>query len=138
MPPRKNPRPEGRRFAVGDPSLVDAGVLETFPYAYPSRSILVTISTEEFTSVCPWSGLPDFATVRIEYIPRRNILELRSLKYYLHSYRGVGIYQEHLVNRIMEDLVRRVDPRRMKVTLDYRVRGGIRTVAEREYTRRRS
>lgn len=123
-----------RRYDVQDPSTIDVGVLETFPYEYPGRDITMHIDTDEFTSVCPWSGLPDFATIRIEYIPARVCIELRSLKYYLLSYRNVGIYQEHLVNRILDDLVRCSSPKWMKVTADYRVRGGIHTVASREHT----
>lgn len=125
--------PLDRRYDTEPLSSVDTGVLETFPYEYPGRDIVITITTDEFTAVCPWSGLPDFATIRVDYTPGKVILELRSLKYYLLSYRHVGIYQEHLVNRILEDLVRAVKPKWMKVSADYKVRGGIHTVAAREY-----
>jgi 7-cyano-7-deazaguanine reductase len=114
-------------------SAVDPGVLQTFPYEYPGKDIVITISTDEFTAVCPWSGLPDFATIHIDYTPRRSIIELRSLKYYLFGYRNVGIYQEHLVNRVLEDLVRCARPRWMKVSADYTIRGGIHTIASREH-----
>ncbi len=107
---------------------IDPGVLETFPYEYPGRETVVEITTDEFTAVCPWSGLPDFGSVTIRYLPQARILELRSLKYYLLSFRSVGIYQEHAVNRIAEDLVRVVAPQWMEVVLDYKVRGGIHTV----------
>ena len=116
---------------------IDAAVLETFPYEYAGRETVVDISTDEFTAVCPWSGLPDFGSIIIEYVPRRRILELRSCKYYLLSYRNVGIYQEHLVNRILEDLVRISSPKWMKVTVDYRIRGGIHTVVTREHGKQR-
>ena len=96
--------PLDRRYDVADETAIDVAVLETFPYEYAGKEIVVEIDTPEFTAVCPWSGLPDFATLRITYIPDRVCIELRSLKYYLHSYRQVGIYQEHLVNRILEDL----------------------------------
>ena len=132
------PEPLDRRYDVQDISTIDIGALETFPYEYPGKDIVVTIATDEFTAVCPWSGLPDFATIRIDYTPARVILELRSLKYYLLSYRNVGIYQEHLVNRVLEDLVRVTRPKWMKVTADYRVRGGIHTVASREYRKGKS
>jgi 7-cyano-7-deazaguanine reductase len=134
------PRPLDRRYDVADPATIDVAALETFPYEYPGREIVVHIDTDEFTAVCPWSGLPDFATIRIDYIPRDVLIELRSLKYYLLSYRNVGIYQEHLVNRILEDLVRCARPAWMKVSADYTIRGGIHTVASREHrarTRRR-
>lgn len=130
--------PLGKRYDVEDESSIDTKVLETFPYEYPGKDIVINIDTDEFTAVCPWSGLPDFATIRIDYSPDKLILELRSLKYYLLSYRGVGIYQEHVVNRILNDLVRITKPRWMKVAADYKVRGGIHTVASREYTRKGS
>ena len=130
------PKPLDRRYDSQRPSSVETGALEIFPYEYPGKEIVVTIDTDEFTAVCPFSGLPDFATIRIEYIPGSSVIELRSLKYYLFSYRNVGIYQEHLVNRVLEDLVRVSRPRWMKVTADYRVRGGIHTVASRTYSRR--
>jgi 7-cyano-7-deazaguanine reductase len=121
---------------VQNVSAIDAKVLDTFPYEYAGNDIIINIDTEEFTAVCPWSGLPDFAFIRIDYVPRRVCIELRSLKYYLLSYRNVGIYQEHAVNRILNDLVKCASPKWMKVTADYRVRGGIHTVVNREYRRR--
>jgi 7-cyano-7-deazaguanine reductase len=125
--------PLDRRFEFKDPSVVDVAALETFPYEYPGKDITVIIETDEFTAVCPFSGLPDFGSIRIEYLPQDLCIELRSLKYYLFSYRSVGVYQEHLVNRIMEDLVQSCRPKWMKVTADYKVRGGIHTVVSREY-----
>ncbi len=131
------PEPLDRRYDVQDMASVDASVLETFPYEYPGKDIVIDIETDEFTAVCPYSGLPDFATIRIHYIPGKEIVELRSLKYYLFSYRNVGIYQEHLVNRILEDIAGKVKPKWMKVVADYRIRGGIHTVAAREYRARK-
>ena len=129
--------PLDRRYDVGNLSTIDVDVLETFPYEYAGREITMTIDTDEFTSVCPWSGLPDYAHIHIEYIPGRTCIELRSLKYYFLSYRNVGIYQEHLVNRILDDLVHCARPRWMKVSADYNVRGGLHTVATREYKARK-
>ncbi len=122
-----------RRYDSQTTAALDVGVLETFPYEYPGRESVVNIETNEFTAVCPYSGLPDFGTVRIEYVPKRKVLELRSLKYYLFSYRNVGIFQEHLVNRILDDLVRCCDPVWMRVTADYNIRGGVHTVATVEH-----
>ena len=122
-----------RRYDTQLAATVDTKVLETFPYEYPGKDIVIDIDTDEFTAVCPYSGLPDFASLRIHYTPGRSILELRSLKYYLFSYRNVGIYQEHLVNKILDDLVRCARPKWMKVVADYKIRGGIHTVATREY-----
>jgi 7-cyano-7-deazaguanine reductase len=126
--------PLDRRYDVEDLSSIDVAVLETFPYEYPGKEIIMTIDTDEFTSVCPWSGLPDYARIHIEYIPGKACIELRSLKYYFLSYRNVGIYQEHLVNRILDDLVHCARPRWMTVAADYKVRGGIHTVATRKYS----
>jgi 7-cyano-7-deazaguanine reductase len=130
------PQPLDKRYDVADLSAIDVGVLDTFPYEYPGKDITITIKTNEFTAVCPWSGLPDFAIITIDYIPAKVCIELRSLKYYLLSYRNVGIYQEHAVNRILDDLVRCADPIWMRVAADYTIRGGLHTVATREYTRK--
>lgn len=131
-------QPLDRRYDASPLSSIDAAALETFPYEYPGKDIVVDIDTDEFTAVCPWSGLPDFGTIRVEYVPDRVLIELRSFKYYLLSYRNVGIYQEHAVNRILDDLVRCASPAWMKVTADYRVRGGVHTVVSREHGRRAS
>lgn len=85
-------------------------------------------STDEFTAVCPWSGLPDFGTLVIRYLPDTLLLELRSVKFYLLTFRNVGIFQEHAANRILDDLARTCAPRWMELELDYKVRGGIHTV----------
>jgi 7-cyano-7-deazaguanine reductase len=130
-------QPLDRRYDVENVSSIDVAALETFPYEYPGKDITISIDTDEFTAVCPWSGLPDFGTIRVDYVPGRVLIELRSFKYYLLSYRNVGIYQEHAVNRILEDLVRCAKPKWMKVTADYRIRGGVHTVASREYTRKK-
>lgn len=129
-------KPLDRRYDAQDVSAIDVDVLETFPYEYAGKDIVVNIDTDEFTAVCPWSGLPDFATIRVDYVPAKVCIELRSLKYYLLSFRSVGIYQEHAVNRILDDLVTCAKPKWMKVTADYKVRGGVHTVASREYKRK--
>jgi 7-cyano-7-deazaguanine reductase len=126
-------QPLDRRYDVEPLSAIDVKALETIPYEYPGKEVMVNIDTDEFTAVCPYSGLPDFAVIRIDYIPSNVLIELRSLKYYLLSYRNVGIYQEHLVCRILDDLVACAGPRWMKVIADYKIRGGVHTVASREY-----
>ena len=120
---------------VLDPTTIDPGLLDTFPAAETGRGVVVEIDTDEFTAVCPWSGLPDFGSVRIRYVPRRRVLELRSFKYYLLTYRNVGIYQEHAAGRMLRDLVRAVRPAWMELELDYRVRGGVHTVCRVRYGR---
>jgi 7-cyano-7-deazaguanine reductase len=119
---------EGRRFPFDGIEKVDPGLLETFTYEYQAREGEITITTDEWTCVCPFSGLPDFGTLTVRYCPDALCLELKALKYYLTNYRTVGIYQEHAANRILEDLVGACRPRRMEVQLDYRLRGGIHTV----------
>ncbi|HTK83001.1 MAG TPA: preQ(1) synthase [Bacteroidota bacterium] len=114
-------------------STVDTKVLETLPYEYPGRNVVIDIDTNEFTAVCPYSGLPDYAILRVHYIPNKRLLELRSFKYYLFSYRNVGIYQEHAVNRILDDLVACCKPKWMRVVADYNIRGGVHTVASIEW-----
>jgi 7-cyano-7-deazaguanine reductase len=128
--------PTKRRYDVQGVSTIDIGVLETFPYEFAGKDIVINIDTEEFTAVCPWSGLPDFAKIKIDYVPHKVCIELRSLKYYLLSYRNVGIFQEHAVNRILNDLVTCASPKWMKVTADYKIRGGIHTVASREFAKK--
>src|SRR5206468_11675881 len=111
--------------------------LEVFPYEYPGKDVEIKIETNEFTAVCPFSGLPDFATIRVNYVPHKLIIELRSFKYYVLSYRNVGIYQEHVVNRILEDLAHCCKPKWMQVVADYNMRGGVHTVASVERGRRK-
>lgn len=119
---------EGRELPFDGVEKVDARLLETFAYEYPAREGEITITTDEWNCVCPFSGLPDFGTLTIRYCPDALCLELKALKYYLTTYRTVGIYQEHAANRILEDLTAACRPRRIEVQLEYRLRGGIRTV----------
>jgi len=111
------------------PEAIETAWLECFPYEYHDKphgqTMEIVTTTNEFTSVCPFSGLPDFAEVRIAYVPDRHCLELRALKYYLLSYRDVGIWYEHLVNRMLEDLVHACKPRRMTITITCNPRGGL-------------
>jgi 7-cyano-7-deazaguanine reductase len=119
---------EGRRFPFDGEKAITPDVLETFPYEYPGREAVVEVSTDEWSCVCPFSGLPDFGTLTVRYVPSEACIELKSLKYYLTSFRNVGIYQEHAANRVLEDLVACCAPAWMEVLLDYRLRGGIHTV----------
>lgn len=124
---------EGRTFDFEGVGAVSPEVLETFPYEYHGRRAEVVIATDEWSCVCPFSGLPDFGTLTVRYVPGAACLELKSVKYYLTSFRSVGIYQEHAANRILDDLVEACRPAEMEVTLDYRLRGGIRTVVTVRY-----
>lgn len=119
------------RSSINSPEGVDPGVLSAEPYEYAGkRDITVTIEQPEFTSVCPMTGLPDFGTVKVTYVPRERIVELMSFKYYLLQYRQVGIFYEHAVGRILEHLVDLLDPARMTVSIRYTPRGGITTTVE--------
>ena len=113
------------RFDAESEATIDPSCLLAFDYQYQGQEAEVVIDTDEFTAVCPWTGLPDFGTLTITYVPARSCIELKSLKYYLLSYRGVGILQEHAANRILKDLAAACQPLRMTLTLDYRVRGGL-------------
>ncbi len=125
-----------RRFNIQQEDAIDAAVLETVPFDYPGSATEVVYETDEFTSVCPWTGLPDFARLVIHYFPDRSLVELKSLKYYLTSYRSVGILQEHAVNRILQDLVQLLQPASMAVEAEYKERGGIKTKAVARYTQK--
>jgi 7-cyano-7-deazaguanine reductase len=122
-----------RRLALKDESAIDTRCLLTFQYDYPEQESLIDMDTDEFAALCPWTGLPDYGTLKISYVPDGSCIELKSLKYYLLSFRDVGIVQEHAANRILKDLVAVSLPRSMKVTLDYKVRGGIHTSVSLDY-----
>ena len=107
--------------------------LETFPNRHPERNYVVTLKTEEFTCVCPATGQPDYAKLTIQYIPDKRIVESKSLKLYLWSYRDEGVFHEHVTNVILDDLVSVLKPRWCKVTADFSVRGGISITVEAEY-----
>ena len=99
----------------------------------PQRDYMVNIEFPEFTCVCPRTGLPDFANIKIEYIPDKLIIELKSLKYYFVSFRNVGTFHEDVVNKILDDLSSACKPRMMKVTGEFGVRGGIKTTVSASY-----
>lgn len=108
-------------------------ILETFENKYPNRDYTVTHIAPEFTSLCPKTGQPDFATITLEYIPDKLCVELKSFKFYLQSYRNDGIFFESVTNKILDDLVEVTRPRWMKITAEFNTRGGISSVIEAEY-----
>ncbi len=119
---------------IESPDTIDPGVLQVLDYAYRTqRDIEIKIDQPEFTSLCPISGLPDFGCIMVRYEPNDKIVELKSLKYYLLQYRSVGIFYEHVVNRILEDLVSFVRPKFMEVVGTFTPRGGITTTARVKY-----
>ncbi|MBN1967912.1 MAG: NADPH-dependent 7-cyano-7-deazaguanine reductase QueF [Candidatus Delongbacteria bacterium] len=116
---------EGRVFEFDDESKIKSDFLENFDYDGSRQEIVY--ETDEFSAVCPFSGLPDYAYLKIVYIPKKHIVELKSLKYYIISFRNVGIYQEKATDRIYKDLYRCLDPEYLQITTIYNVRGGIKS-----------
>jgi|SRR6185436_2389904 len=110
--------------------------LETFPNPKPGREYVIRFETDEFTCLCPKTGQPDFATIRIEYVPDALCVELKSLKLYLWSFRNEGGFHEDVTNRILDDLVAAVRPRRLRVEGDFNIRGGIHTTVIAEHAAR--
>ncbi len=108
-------------------------LLETFENEFPNRDYTIIHTAPEFTSLCPKTGQPDFATIDIDYIPDKLCVELKSLKLYLNSYRNEGVFFESVTNQILEDLVKVCSPRYMLVSAEFNVRGGISSVIEAEY-----
>jgi 7-cyano-7-deazaguanine reductase len=109
--------------------------LDTFGYKYKGKEIVISVTCPEFTAICPFSDFPDFATIKIDYVPRELCVELKSLKLYINAFRGVKIFHEHVVNRILEDFVRACDPLSAEIEGDFNVRGNIKTVIRASYRR---
>ena len=111
--------------------------LEAFPNHNPERDYLVRLETDEFTCVCPATGQPDFATITVEYIPDQKILESKSFKLYIWSYRNEGVFHEHVTNQILDDVVAALAPRWCRVQGAFSVRGGISITVEAEHGERK-
>ena len=109
--------------------------LETFPNPHPERDYRIQIRVPEFTCLCPKTGQPDFATIHLEYVPDQACIELKSLKLYIWSFREEGAFHEAVTNRILDDLVAACDPRYMKITAEFNVRGGIYTTVVAEHSK---
>ena len=110
--------------------------LDTFPNPNPERDYEISFEAPEFTCLCPMTGQPDFATIRIRYVPDQHLVELKSLKLYLWSYRNEGAFHEDVTNRILNDFVAAARPRWVEVTGDFNVRGGIKTEVRAAYGKR--
>lgn len=124
LPTRSTPRAEMQLYP-----------LDTFAYEYVGREIRINFEIPEFTAICPFSDFPDFATIRLEYVPFERCVELKSLKLYINSFRDVKIFHEHVINHIMEDFVRACDPLRVELEGDFNIRGNIKTVVRASYAR---
>jgi 7-cyano-7-deazaguanine reductase len=108
-------------------------ILDIFKNEFPDRHYTIIHKAPEFTSLCPKTGQPDFATITIEYVPDKFCVELKSLKIYFNSYRNEGLFFESATNKILDDLVTVCKPRYMLITAEFNVRGGISSVIEAEY-----
>ena len=102
--------------------------LDTFAYEFPGREIKIDFEITEFTAICPFSDFPDFATIRLQYVPNERCVELKSLKLYINSFRSVKIFHEHVINVILEDFVRACDPLSVEIEGDFHMRGNIKTI----------
>ncbi len=109
--------------------------IEVWKNKYKDKEYTVRLETNEFTCICPKTGLPDFATLYLDYNPDRLCVELKSFKLYLHAFRNIGIFHEHATNRILDDFVHASKPRWAKLRAEFKLRGGIKTTVEREYKR---
>jgi 7-cyano-7-deazaguanine reductase len=107
--------------------------LDTFPYEYAGREITISFEMPEFTAICPFSDFPDFAVIKLAYVPNERCVELKSLKLYINSFREVKIFHEHVINVILEDFVQACDPLRVELEGDFHVRGNIKTVVRASY-----
>jgi 7-cyano-7-deazaguanine reductase len=109
--------------------------IETWKNEYSDKDYTIEVTTPEFTAICPKTGLPDFGTIQIAYIPDERCVELKSLKEYFLFFRDVGIFHEHVVNKILADFVTACNPRRVEIVGDFHIRGGMKTVVRANYDR---
>jgi 7-cyano-7-deazaguanine reductase len=111
--------------------------LDTFPYEYAGREIRINFEIPEFTAICPFSDFPDFAVIKLEYVPNERCIELKSLKMYINSFRNIKVFHEHVINIILEDFVRACDPLRVEIEGDFHVRGNIKTIVRAAYEKQK-
>ena len=116
---------------------LDTPEIETWTNEYGDRDYTIDITNLEFTAVCPKTGLPDFATIRVTYVPDERCVELKSLKEYFISFRDVGIFHEHVVNKVLDDFVAACRPRKVEVVGEFNIRGGLKTVVRASYSEER-
>ena len=109
--------------------------LDTFKYEYAGREIWIDFEIPEFTAICPFSDFPDFAIIKLKYVPNERCIELKSLKLYINSFREIKVFHEHVINIILEDFVKACDPSRVEIEGDFHVRGNIKTVVRASYTK---
>lgn len=107
--------------------------LDSFEYEFPGNEIWVEFEIPEFTAICPFSDFPDFATIKLKYVPNKRCIELKSLKLYINGFREIKIFHEHVINLILEDFVKACDPLKVEIEGDFNVRGNIKTVVRASY-----
>jgi 7-cyano-7-deazaguanine reductase len=112
---------------------MDLYPLDTFAYEFAGKEIWVEFEMPEFTAICPFSDFPDFAVIRLRYVPNERCIELKSLKLYINSFRSVKIFHEHVVNVILQDFVAACDPLKVEIEGDFHVRGNVKTVVKANY-----
>lgn len=117
---------------------LDLFPLDTFEYEYKGSEIWVEFEMPEFTAICPFSDFPDFATIKLKYVPDERCIELKSLKLYINSFREAKIFHEHVINVIREDFVKACDPLKLEIEGDFNVRGNIKTVVRTSYAKETS
>ncbi|MFH1678883.1 MAG: preQ(1) synthase [Candidatus Omnitrophota bacterium] len=128
-----NKRKSGYEGLQEDVRRLKTPVIDVWENKYPDKEYTINLEVPEFTCICPKTGLPDFAVIRIEYSPGKYCIELKSFKMYTIFYRSLGIFHEHLINRMLDDLVKACMPRRVKITGEFNSRGGIKTIVTAEY-----
>mgnify|MGYP001497832944 CR=1 FL=1 len=132
IPPANRQNLDIRSTPRGEMNLVE---LDTFEYEYAGNEIWIDFEIPEFTAICPFSDFPDFATIKLKYVPNERCIELKSLKLYINGFREVKIFHEHVINVIMEDFVNACDPLRVELEGDFNVRGNIKTVVRASYSK---
>ncbi len=114
---------------------MDLFPLDTFEYLYKGREIWIDFEIPEFTAICPFSDFPDFAIIKLKYVPNERCIELKSLKLYINSFRNIKVFHEHVINIILEDFAKACDPLKIELEGDFHVRGNIKTIVRAGYTR---
>ena len=117
---------------------MDLYPLDTFEYEFVGNEIWIDFEIPEFTAICPFSDFPDFATIKLRYVPKERCIELKSLKLYINSFREVKIFHEHVINVILEDFVKACDPLKVRIEGDFNVRGNVKTLVKAKYNRKDS
>jgi 7-cyano-7-deazaguanine reductase len=133
LPPENRQNLDIRSTAREEMSLYP---LDTFRYEYAGREIWIDFEIPEFTAICPFSDFPDFAIIKLKYMPNERCIELKSLKLYINSFREIKVFHEHVINIILEDFVKACDPVRVEIEGDFHVRGNIKTVVRASYEKK--